>query len=174
MHWLYVAVRHYFLLCHTCQGQVCWIKACVHILLPCCCSCDGNQQILSSCCSCCIQCCGFGVQDPLFGSVQQRFTGLVYNATALSYRIDPIIIHGAGGSPNCQHPVGLTLLSAVLVELILSGHPDIRAPARGFLNPEDSATKLSCGGVEHAAGHYLPETKPLRAAAEIIKFVHST
>lgn len=61
--------------------------------------------MISLYCCCRIQCCGFCVQDPLFGSVQQRFTGLVYNATALSYRIDPIIIHGAGGSPTSQHPV---------------------------------------------------------------------
>jgi hypothetical protein len=36
------------------------------------------------------------LQDPLFGSVQGRFPGLIYNAKALSYKRSPVFIEGAG------------------------------------------------------------------------------
>lgn len=42
------------------------------------------------------------MQDPLFGSVQERFSGLIYNATALPYRTNPIFVKGAGETRNLQ------------------------------------------------------------------------
>lgn len=46
----------------------------------------------------------FGAPDPLFGSVQQRFTGQIINATALAYHMDPIFIKGAGHYPPETQP----------------------------------------------------------------------
>lgn len=49
---------------------------------------------------------------PLFGSVQQRFTGQIYNATALAYNINPVFIKGAvaGGLVMDQRKAGRGML----------------------------------------------------------------
>jgi hypothetical protein len=122
------------------------------------------------------------VQDPLFGSVQQRFSGQIFNTTALAYHTDPIFIKGrcAGGLVCCGP--GLVLWTA----LVHSRQEHAVATSEEQSNPcaqpcvwtcECSFQPhpcAACAAAAAAAGHYLPETQPGRAAAEIIKFLRST